>query len=72
MPDVHVPTVAELEHLGLAHRDTGGQKGQVARVFVTDEGHRLMGEAMRANAQRSSLERTPAPPGVEHTESSTP
>jgi hypothetical protein len=45
-----VPSVAELEHLGLAHRDVGGQKGSVARVHVSDAGHRKMGDAMRRNA----------------------
>ena len=45
-----VPTVADLAHIGLAHRDSSVRKGEVARFLVTDEGHRLMGDAMRANA----------------------
>jgi len=45
----HVPTVAELVHLGLA-RPAAIVKGQAQAFVISDAGHALMGEAMRANA----------------------
>lgn len=48
-----VPSVTELAHVGLAHRDISVRKGDVARYRVTDEGHALMGKAMRENAQEA-------------------
>ena len=47
-----VPTVADLCHIGLAWVHDSG-KGEMRRYHVTPEGHRLMGEAMRRNAQEA-------------------
>jgi hypothetical protein len=57
-----VPTVAELVGMGLAWPDRSVRKGQVARIHVSDEGHALMGERMRARAlrQRDENERPEA------------
>jgi hypothetical protein len=44
----HVPTVPELAHLGLARAVT--TRGQALAYVVSDEGHKMMDDAMRANA----------------------
>lgn len=46
-----VPSVADLITLGLAHADRATPKGGMSRVHVSDEGHALMGAAMRRNAE---------------------
>jgi hypothetical protein len=54
-----VPTVVELVHLGLAH-PLPVPKGGTVTYRVSDEGHRLMGEAMRANALAAIADGTAA------------
>jgi hypothetical protein len=44
----HVPTVVELTHLGLA--TARNVKGVGTVYVVSDRGHAVMGDAMRANA----------------------
>lgn len=51
MPE-HVPTAPELAAKGLAYFVSGG-KGQMGKFRVTDEGHRVMGDVMRRNAQEA-------------------
>lgn len=46
-----VPTADELVGMGFAERDRMVPKGSLSRIKVSDEGHALMGAAMRRNAQ---------------------
>jgi hypothetical protein len=63
----HVPSVAELVHLRLATART--VKGIGTVYHVSDAGHRLMGEAMRANAldaiANGESAWTPPPPSLD-------
>ncbi|WKW87103.1 hypothetical protein SEA_NICOLE72_66 [Microbacterium phage Nicole72] len=47
----HVPTCEELVRMGLARAVTVPKVG--TKYLISDEGHALMGAAMRANAQEA-------------------
>jgi hypothetical protein len=63
---MHVPTLAELVHLRLATART--VKGIGVVYEVSDAGHALMGEAMRANAlaaiEAGEADWSPPPPSL--------
>lgn len=57
-PDLeHVPTVVELARMGLARVVVSGKTAETSTYNVTAEGHALVHEVMKRNAERAKAHR---------------